>query len=73
MSGSRSHPVVNEHISRAPTAGYLLESVSLEPAEEKRRLKLKKHLRNAIIKKSDPVKDPYADKNKEKSDFLKKI
>ena len=74
MSGSRSQKMVNQHASRAPTAvGHLIETVSLEPAEEKKRIKLKKHLRDQIVRKVDPVKDPYADKSKEKAEFLKKI
>ena len=45
----------------------------MDPIEEKKRLKLKKLMREKIVKKPEPAGDPYANKEKEKSDFMRKI
>lgn len=59
--------------SQRPPSGKLIETVSLDPSEEKKRLKLKKFMKNQIVKKTEPQRDPYANKDKERSDYMKKI
>ena len=58
--------------SRAPS-GKLLETVSIDPKDVKKRAKLRKQMKSQIVKKTEATKDPYANKEKQKAEFMKKI
>jgi len=58
--------------SEVAQAGRLLESVSVTSEDERQRNQLRKQLRANFVAQTTQS-DPYADKEKERKEFLQKV